>query len=153
MAGYICQKGPTRHAYAWQIGPFRQDALDMPFTEKIHIDVRSTSNAVVYWMELDSYIDFAISHIANKMKFDIVMECCMHGYLVWTTAQSKLVDWFIKYICFLTRCGLMTPDGDIGLGQICAKKWLGAWWHEAINQSNIFFPLVRCCAIYLRTIS
>ena len=24
-----CQKGPTHHAYAWQIGPFWQDALDM----------------------------------------------------------------------------------------------------------------------------
>ena len=23
------QKGPTRHAYAWQIGPFWQDTLDM----------------------------------------------------------------------------------------------------------------------------
>ena len=22
-----CQKGPTRHAYAWPIGPFWQDAL------------------------------------------------------------------------------------------------------------------------------
>ena len=24
-----CQKGPTHHAYAWQIGPFWQDTLDM----------------------------------------------------------------------------------------------------------------------------
>ena len=24
-----CQKGPTRHAYAWQIGPFWHDTLDM----------------------------------------------------------------------------------------------------------------------------
>ena len=24
-----CQKGPTRHAYAWQIGPFWQNTLDM----------------------------------------------------------------------------------------------------------------------------
>ena len=24
-----CQKGPTRHAYAWQIGSFWQDTLDM----------------------------------------------------------------------------------------------------------------------------
>ena len=24
-----CQKGPTRHAYAWQIGPFWQDTLYM----------------------------------------------------------------------------------------------------------------------------
>ena len=23
-----CQKGPTRHAYAWQIGPFYQDTLE-----------------------------------------------------------------------------------------------------------------------------
>ena len=23
-----CQKGPTRHAYTWQIGPFWQDTLD-----------------------------------------------------------------------------------------------------------------------------
>ena len=24
-----CQKGPTRHAYAWQIGPFLQDTIDI----------------------------------------------------------------------------------------------------------------------------
>ena len=26
-----CQKGPTRHAYAWQIGPFWQDTLDIKY--------------------------------------------------------------------------------------------------------------------------
>ena len=26
-----CKKGPTRHAYAWQIGPFWQDTLDMGY--------------------------------------------------------------------------------------------------------------------------
>ena len=29
MSMVSCQKGPTRHAYAWQIGPFRQDTLDI----------------------------------------------------------------------------------------------------------------------------
>ena len=24
-----CQKGPTRHAYAWKIGPFWQDTLEI----------------------------------------------------------------------------------------------------------------------------
>ena len=24
-----CQKGPTRHAYEWQIGPFWKDTLDI----------------------------------------------------------------------------------------------------------------------------
>ena len=32
-----CQKGPTRHAYAWQIGPFWQDTLELciELTEQI----------------------------------------------------------------------------------------------------------------------
>ena len=29
-----CQKGPTRHAYAWQIGPFWQDTLEMKYKLK-----------------------------------------------------------------------------------------------------------------------
>ena len=29
MSMVSCQKGPTRHAYAWQIGPFWQDTLDI----------------------------------------------------------------------------------------------------------------------------
>ena len=28
-----CQKGPTRHAYAWQIGPFWQDTLELCFMQ------------------------------------------------------------------------------------------------------------------------
>ena len=37
-----CQKGPTRHAYAWQIGPFWQDTLELSMTpddEAIYFDV------------------------------------------------------------------------------------------------------------------
>ena len=29
ISSVSCQKGPTRHAYEWQIGPFWQDTLDM----------------------------------------------------------------------------------------------------------------------------
>ena len=29
MSRVSCQKGPTHHAYAWQIGPFWQDTLDV----------------------------------------------------------------------------------------------------------------------------
>ena len=31
-----CQKGPTRHAYAWQIGPFWQDTLDILASGRSH---------------------------------------------------------------------------------------------------------------------
>ena len=30
-----CQKGPIRHAYAWQIGPFWHDTLDIYETESL----------------------------------------------------------------------------------------------------------------------
>ena len=31
-----CQKGPTRHAYAWQIGPFWQDTLHLATNHRVH---------------------------------------------------------------------------------------------------------------------
>ena len=37
-----CQKGPTRHAYAWQIGPFWQDTLEIRnWTHNKHLTARS----------------------------------------------------------------------------------------------------------------
>ena len=29
MVSSSCQKGPTRHAYAWQIGPYWQDTFEL----------------------------------------------------------------------------------------------------------------------------
>ena len=34
-----CQKGPTRHAYAWQIGPFGQDTHDIQMSYNAELDV------------------------------------------------------------------------------------------------------------------
>ena len=34
---YPAKKGPTRHAYAWQIGPFWQDTLDMTVKQTRHV--------------------------------------------------------------------------------------------------------------------
>ena len=37
-----CQKGPTRHAYTWQIGPFWQDTIDFPrVNESIKFEIWS----------------------------------------------------------------------------------------------------------------
>ena len=41
ISGVSCQKGPTRHAFAWQIGTFWQDTLDIRLTvltPGLHID-------------------------------------------------------------------------------------------------------------------
>ena len=46
-----CQKGPTRHAYAWQIGPFWQDTLD-------HVAVLAEHDGVMTWTLFPHYWPF-----------------------------------------------------------------------------------------------
>ena len=45
-----CEKGPTRHAYACQIGPFWQDTIDMITNDKNVID------AVIAWMMMQCVV-------------------------------------------------------------------------------------------------
>ena len=40
-----CQKGPTRHAYAWQIGPFWQNTLEILF----EISKKESINIYIIW--------------------------------------------------------------------------------------------------------
>ena len=47
-----CQKGPTCHAYAWQIGPFWQDTLDIWHMNSLHSMI-SWSNFVIRTVSTD----------------------------------------------------------------------------------------------------
>ena len=51
-----------------------------------------------------------------------------------------------------THCGLMTSFGDRNLGQLCFRKWLIAWRHQAYDRSNIDSSLARICSIRMRVI-
>ena len=53
----------------------------------------------------------------------------------------------------LTHCGLVTPFGDIDLGQHWLRQWLGAWRHQAITWTNVALSSVRFSGIHLRAIS
>ena len=44
-----CQKGPTRHAYAWQIGPFSQDTFDISNIFTITAFQRQHKAAIAMW--------------------------------------------------------------------------------------------------------
>ena len=56
-----CQKSPTRHAYAWQIGPFLQDTLDILSFQFVYEELHlyrsspcytydSTIKRYLYWL-------------------------------------------------------------------------------------------------------
>ena len=53
----------------------------------------------------------------------------------------------------LTHSGLLTPYGDIGLGQHWLRWWLVAWRHQAITWTSVDLSSVTSSGIHLRAIS
>ena len=51
----------------------------------------------------------------------------------------------------LSYWGLVTPFGDIDLGQHCLRWWLVAWRHQAITWTNVDLSL-RSSDVHLRAI-
>ena len=63
----------------------------------------------------------------------------------------------VMYMCqcnasSLTHCGLVTPYGNINLGQLWLRQWLVAWRHQAITWTNIDLSSVRSSGIHLSAI-
>ena len=50
-----------------------------------------------------------------------------------------MLKWNCSQIIGGTRCGLVTPHGDVELGQHWLRKWLVAWRHQAIPE-----PVLSC---------
>ena len=51
------------------------------------------------------------------------------------------------------NCGLVMPNGDIDLGQHWFRKWLVAWWHQAITWTNVDLSSSRSKDNHLMAIS
>ena len=47
----------------------------------------------------------------------------------------------------------MIPYGNIDLGQHWLRLWLGAWRHQAITWTNIYFSFLGLCGIDMSVIS
>ena len=52
-----------------------------------------------------------------------------------------------------THCGLVTPWGDINLGQHWLRWWLGAWRHQAITWTNADLSWGKSTNIHLQAFS
>ena len=59
---------------------------------------------------------------------------------------------FCSNLRVLTHCGLMTPYGNIELGQHWLKERLVAWQHQAITWANVDLSYVMSHDIHLRAI-
>ena len=57
-----CQKGPTRHAYAWQIGPFWQDTLELYATCPERFNVTSPLWWINSILPIAAWCQFNFNH-------------------------------------------------------------------------------------------
>ena len=56
-----------------------------------------------------------------------------------TVVQGTFIEWVTMHGIKLIYCDLLTPHGDIDLGQLWHKQWLAqvmAWVQQAINWPN-----------------
>ena len=130
-----CQKGPTRHAYAWQIGPFWQDTIDMM---------------------LQYYQAGLIScHPSFHTKFTTQWSCPLCGMYVFVYKNRMYcyTSWFMIHFCL---SGFSLPSFSIlGYHFVLAWIWkisdfpssISCWWLTKTFVRNLVnywlnFPLV-----------
>ena len=58
----------------------------------------------------------------------------------------------LSHVSDLSLSGLVTPYGDIGLGQHWFRWWLVAWWHQAITWTNVDLSSVSSSYLHLMLI-
>ena len=78
-----CQKGPTRHAHAWQIGPFWQDTLDIMLCLRY------------MWVDKKRTIGRAYCHWFMWVSGDFSGSCliCVLNYLTLRNVGIILTTW------------------------------------------------------------
>ena len=76
--------------------------------------------------------------------------------------RQKAITWISvnqDLLCLTASLGhinslcIVTPSGNIDLGQYWLRLWLIVWWHLAITWINVDYTQVRFCGILLRAIA
>ena len=97
-----CQKGPTRNVYAWQIGPFCQDTLEL-----LYSSVPSAVVAVyrITWIYITRYPSFWIW-------YDIYYPTIqLHFYVGRNHRSSVFRKICTRFCCTFLRCGhILSPS-------------------------------------------
>ena len=134
-----CQKGPTRHAYAWQIGPFWQDTLD--------IYNASVADTYLWWAE-----DISVKSSQSRMSADvlppfiarssldltqtfhhlqIIIVFLGEWFVWWISSQNEFKSWFMTsmHIQFLSNTSMIHNLQSRSQHPIAIFKWvmLGSW--------------------------
>ena len=115
MARVSCQKCPTRHAYAWQIGSFSQDTLDECITHwhaahvSYHIGDEVTLQLTGLWHHLPTTWYYTSNHGFRKAK---------NIYPLVDSLNRLTLQWYEMYICnWLTKIPFC-----VKVAEFCCKR-------------------------------
>ena len=98
-----CQKGPTRHAYAWQIGPFWQDTLELlakfsPCTRTVEYPHPRLLPLLYRSIQVHQFYEYFVAEwqiCTDLVLRDIQTMWTMSVFAIKTIKQSP--DWQKKY--------------------------------------------------------
>ena len=103
----------------------------------------------------------ALAQVPSHYQFWLIInEACWHfpeNVLDYHSLQSVWGSHIWKQLFLpgaseLTHCGLVTPYGNINLGQHWLRYWLVAWRHQAITWTNVDLSSVRSSGIHMSAI-
>ena len=102
-----------------------------------------------------------ILNMEMNMKFNSVdYIICSSGssfanrHPLWLIMMDAAVSITEGLVVMMDNAGsiMVTPYGNIDLGQHWFRKWLVAWRHQAITWTNVEFSSVSFCGIHLQTV-
>ena len=93
-----CQKGPTRHAYAWQIGPFSQDTIDL-WDRFILRTYCIKVSRIIRKVDFSSFIYFDIIVVIPTMKF-MSMKPIYDPYLFWVAFLHERINFKLALLWY-----------------------------------------------------
>ena len=143
---------------AWKMGPVHCQAITKPKGSYCYLDCWEQCS--VKFKELN-YNNFKLGKKHFKIWLNVSHFAWASIYIMYHTKPHDLADSFysrlkkkmftFKLICIcnfilqflkLIHWSIVLPYGDRDLGQHWLRKWLVAWWHQAITWSNVCIPLI-----------
>ena len=136
MSRVSCQKGPTRHAYAWQIGPFWQDTLDV-----------ACANMWTAWVIINCFrpkCNFRIWIITLQTVGKMCpCLCCVHNIVslmpLWLICHQSIMHWqhnLIKHHQIPRKHPFLSTVKWVNFG-----RWGNFGHYKTFVLSNIFCQL------------
>ena len=120
--------------------------LSHPFRPQptLGTETQSPSEINLPWnLHKIQYIN-TFKHIGMEWSIHFNLLVCCYNWTCGATWKGVPCNWHLSQMMIyhrrtLNHCGLVTPYGNMDLGQHWLRLWLVAWWHQAITLTMLTY--------------